>query len=69
MRTQRDEIKKQLYDVADQMEEQIRYRLKDAVMSDVVSHFQEALPQMTFRDMDVFDGSLLADMATRGEEI
>ena len=69
MRTQRDEIKKQLYDVADQMEEQIRYRLKDAVMSDVVSHFQDALPQMTFRDLDVFDGSLLADMATRGEEI
>jgi len=69
MRTQRDEIKKQLYGVADQMEEQIRYRLKDAVMSDVVSHFQEALPQMTFRDLDVFDGSLLADMATRGEEI
>ena len=33
MRTQRDEIKKQLYGVADQMEEQIRYRLKDAVMS------------------------------------
>lgn len=69
MRIQRDDIRKQLYEAADQMEEQIRFRLKDAVVDDVVSHFQDALPQMTFRDLDVFDGSLLADMATHGEEI
>jgi SMC interacting uncharacterized protein involved in chromosome segregation len=69
LKTNRDELRRQVYSAAGEMEDQIRFRLKDALADSVLSDFRSVLPQMTFRDMEMFNNSLLADMAVNGEEI
>ena len=69
LKANRDELRRQVYAAAGEMEDQIRFRLKDAFADSVLSDFRSVLPQMTFRDMEAFNNTLLADMAANGEEI
>lgn len=69
LKARRQAIQGQVYEAARQMEQHIRIRLKEAMAESVASDFRSLLPQMTGRELDVFDGTLLADMATRGEQI
>lgn len=69
LKNNRDELRRQVYEAAGQMEEQMRYRLKDAFADTVLSDFRLALPDMSFRDMETFNGTMLADMAADGENI
>ena len=69
LKANRDELRHQVYEAAGQMEDQIRYRLKDAFADTVLSDFRSALPDMSFREMENFNGTMLADMAADGENI
>lgn len=69
LKSNRDELRHQVYEAAGQMEDQIRYRLKDAFADTVLSDFRSALPDMSFREMENFNGTMLADMAADGENI
>ena len=68
LKSNRDELRHQVYEAAGQMEDQIRYRLKDAFADTVLSDFRSALPDMSFREMENFNGTMLADMAADGEK-
>lgn len=69
LKENREVLLHQVYEAAGQMEDQIRYRLKDAFADTVLSDFRSVLPDMSFRDMETFNGTILADMAADGENI
>lgn len=51
------------------LEHQVRYRLADALLDDILKDFQSQLSAMDENGRSVFDGSLLKDVAERGEDI
>lgn len=61
----RSDLKAATYD----LEHQVRYRLADALLGDILKTFQSQLSAMDEKGRSVFDGSLLKDAAERGEDI
>ncbi len=51
------------------LEHQVRYRLADALLGDILKDFQSQLSAMDKNGRSVFEGSLLKDVAERGEDI
>ena len=47
----------------------MRYRLADALLGDILNEFKSLLPAWTAKDKIWFDGTLLKDVAERGEDI
>jgi predicted nucleic acid-binding Zn-ribbon protein len=61
----RAELSQAAYD----LQAQVRFRLADALLSDVIKDFRKALPEMDSHSRELFDDSLLEGMAERGEGI
>ena len=51
------------------LEHQVRYRLADALLGDILKDFRSQFSAMDENGRSVFDGSLLKDVAERGEDI
>lgn len=60
-----DEIRQSSYN----LEKQVRFRLTDALLSDLVHDFQNRIVKLENKAQDVFDDSLIKDIAERGEDI
>ena len=61
----RRELKAATYD----LEHQVRYRLADALLGDILNEFKSLLPALDGEGQNLFDGTLLKDVAERGEDI
>ena len=61
----RRDLKAATYD----LEHQVRYRLADALLGDILKDFRSQFSAMDDNGRGVFDGSLLKDVAERGEDI
>ena len=61
----RRDLKAATYD----LEHQVRYRLADALLDDILHEFKSLLPALDGEGRSLFDDTLLKDVAERGEEI
>lgn len=61
----RRDLKAATYD----LEHQVRYRLADALLGDILNEFKSLLPALDGEGQNLFDGTLLKDVAERGEDI
>ena len=61
----RQDLKAATYD----LEHQVRYRLADALLGDILHEFKSLLPALDGKDQSLFDDTLLKDVAERGEDI
>lgn len=61
----RQDLKAATYD----LEHQVRYRLADALLGDILHEFKSLLPALDGEGQSLFDGTLLKDVAERGEDI
>ena len=61
----RRDLKAATYD----LEHQVRYRLADALLGDILREFKSLLPALDSGGQSLFDDTLLKDVAERGEEI
>lgn len=61
----RRDLKAATYD----LEHQVRYRLADALLGDILHEFKSLLPALGGEDQSLFDDTLLKDVAERGEDI
>lgn len=61
----RRDLKAATYD----LEHQVRYRLADALLGDILHEFKSLLPALDGEGQSLFDDTLLKDVAERGEEI
>ena len=61
----RQDLKAATYD----LEHQVRYRLADALLGDILHEFKSLLPVLDGEGQNLFDGTLLKDVAERGEDI
>ncbi len=51
------------------LEKQVRFRLVDALLFDIIKDFQRQFPELGDKAQEVFGNSLIKDIAERGEEI
>ena len=58
----RRDLKAATYD----LEHQVRYRLADALLGDILHEFKSLLPSLDGEEQNLFDGTLLKDVAERG---
>ena len=61
----RRDLKAATYD----LEHQVRYRLADALLDDILHEFKSLLPSLDGEGQSLFDGTLLKEVAERGEDI
>ena len=61
----RRDLKAATYD----LEHQVRYRLADALLDDILREFKSLLPALDSEGKSLFDDTLLKDVAERGEDI
>ena len=61
----RRDLKAATYD----LEHQVRYRLADALLGDILHEFKSLLPALDGEGQSLFDDTLLKDVAERGEDI
>ena len=61
----RRDLKAATYD----LEHQVRYRLADALLGDILHEFRSLLPSLDGEGQSLFDGTLLKEVAERGEDI
>jgi hypothetical protein len=59
----------ELASTAGDMEQQIQFRISDALLGSVSSEFRLIYPTLDEKSREMFDDSLIQDMAERGEEI
>lgn len=61
----RRDLKAATYD----LEHQVRYRLADALLGDILHEFKSLLPTLDGEGQSLFDDTLLKEVAERGEDI
>lgn len=68
-RNRAEEYRQDLKAATYNLEHQVRYRLADALLGDILSDFKSQLSAMDENGRGVFEDSLLTDMVERGEDI
>lgn len=68
-RKKTEDYRTELRNASYNMEKQIRFRLADALMFDILEDFKIRLPELGIEAKKVFDDSLLKSMAEQGEHI
>lgn len=67
-RQQAEDYKRSIREASGELAGQIRYRIADAVINDVIGGLRSSLPKLGDAG-SAFDGTLLEDLAERGEDI
>lgn len=63
------ELRKESYRAAENIQKQVEYRLSDAVLPDILQEFKSKFSLLNFQSMDLFEGTMLKDLAEQGHQI
>ena len=68
-RERTEELRKNAYHIADNIEQQTRYRMTDALYGEVADTLRTLWPTMTDEQKNLLSGTVLEDVAERSEKI
>lgn len=69
LKEEEKELKQESRLAVDNIQKQVQYRLSNAILPDILLEFKSKLHLLNFQSMDVFDGTLLKDLAESGDKI
>jgi len=69
LREKESDLRNDVYKAADDLQQQIEYRLTSAVLPDIIKEFKTQSEYLNFRSLDLFENTLLKDLADQGEDI
>ena len=69
LKGQEQELRQESYRAVEDIQKQVEYRLSNAILPDILQEFKSKLSLLNFRSMDLFEGTMLKDLAQQGEHI
>ncbi len=69
LREKESHLRQEAYNAVDSIQQQIEYRLSSAILPDILREFRTQSEHLNFRSLDLFEDTLLKDLADQGEKI
>lgn len=69
LRNRETELRQESYRAAENIQKQVEYRLSNAVLPDILQEFKSKFSLLNFQSMDLFEGTMLKDLAEQGHHI
>jgi len=69
LRERESELRKEANQVADNIQQQVQYRLSTAILPDILQEFKTQSQYLNFKSMDLFENTLLKDLSEHGEDV